>query len=590
MIEMQKNSKQKLLEKIDIVDFISNYVDLKKSGSGYVGFSPFKDEKTPSFTVTPQKNIFKDFSTGLGGDVIKFYSLMEKITYKDALFALSKRYNVRLSSLEYKVDKNEKYYLEILKVNKYFQDNLNKSTRAIEYLEKRFYTKEDIKKFSLGYSLENYTDLVDKFDNSLLEELGLLKFNKIYYSPFVDRIIFPIFNTDRKIVGFGARDISGKENTAKYLNSKESKIFTKGNELFGLFDGGSIIKKYNSCILVEGFFDVLRLHKNNIPNTIASLGTALTDNQAMLISKMTKNIVIAYDDDIAGLEAKIRSINILNKYGFNIKIMSLNGLAKDPDEFILKYGKKKFIELYNQSIDAFEFIFNYYSKSYDMSQIASKISVLNSLKKYFSSFKSQIHFEKNLENLSNKLNISKEALSKELNFSGTIRENHTNKIIQKKETKKKKSKIEQLEEITIFMLYNKVNERKKYLLFEFYPTYKDVLENLLKENFDINSLDSENKHILFDIISKYDEKTLNDNYIDEIYSKWVEVYIKDSLNYIYILNGGNYNNMTSDLYKEYVNYINKIKKIKSMDIDDTRKLFTEYRKYEERNLYAFTKK
>ncbi|WP_156286263.1 DNA primase [Oceanivirga salmonicida] len=591
MKDNQKNSKDKLLEKIDIVTFISEYVDLRKSGSGYIGYSPFKEENTPSFSVAPNKNIFKDFSTGIGGDVIKFYSLMEKIGYKEALIELSKRYNVKLDNVVYKIDENEKSYLELSKVNEHFQKNLKNSTKALKYLESRAYTNEDIENFGLGYATDTYNDLYNKFDNEILEELGLIKFNKQYYDTFVNRITFPIYNINRKIVGFGARDISNDEKSAKYLNSKETKIFVKGNEVFGLFDGGVKIREYNSCILVEGFFDVLRLHQNNIKNTIASLGTALTEKQAFLISKMTKNIVIAYDDDNAGKEAKIRSINILNKYGFNIKIMNLENLAKDPDEFIFKYGKDKFIELLNKSIDAFDFLYIHYSKSYDMTKIASKISVINDLKDYFSSFSSAIHFENNLKKLSARLEINYDVLEKEIIFKNINAEKiSTKKKINSENEEQKLSKSKQLEELTIYLLYRRQEERKKYTNFIFAGEYSDILEKLVKSDFNENNLDKEDYETLGHIITKYEDKYTKEDYRNKIYSKWVEAYIKDSLNYIMIYTGGNLSKMPSDMYVKYIEYINKLKKINIINREETEKLFSEYLEYEGRNLHVLSNK
>lgn len=573
---------EKLVNGIDIVEVINEYVSLKKSGSGYKGLSPFKEENTPSFSVSPQKKIFKDFSSGIGGNVIYFYSKINNISFQEACVELAKKYNIdiNLAKISKKKSKYDKLYSILVNATEYFSKTLLNSNRALEYLAKRGYTKEDILKYSLGFADDKWDGLINHLSsNYTLEEIetvGLLsksqQSNKVY-DAFRDRIIFPIFNIKRQIIGFGGRDISGKEGIPKYINSKETVIFKKSNELYGIFDAGETIKNFQSCILVEGFFDVLALHRSDIKNTVASLGTSLTESQAKLLSKLTTNIVIAYDNDTAGLEAKIRAIYILNKYGFNIKIMNLGQGVKDPDELIHKYGKKAFVDQYSESIDAIDFMFDYLSKDLDLSLISAKMELINRFKPYFSSIASEIHYGLYLEKLHRKLNISISALETELKAKFKKQEKVFVDVSKNKDENKPKR--QQLEELTINLVFNNRDYLPIFLKFIFKDHNLAEIYNKLKNN---ENLTAEEFNLLLDISTSNSVILNNDSdvLLARLYRGWVLDYIAESIKYI------NKSNLDTEKYAEYLSLLNKYKSLKNnTDFKSINEVFDQFLEYEE---------
>lgn len=584
------SERDKLLEKIDIVDFISKYVDLTRSGSNYKGLSPFKEENTPSFVVSPTKKIFKDFSSNLGGDAIKFYSLIKKITYNKALSELAKEYGIKLHN-NYE-DENSIYYDLILKIKEHFSRNLQENKVALEYITKRQYDSFDIAKYGIGYANKSFNDLVSNFDNELLLKLGLIsEKNGKLYDFFVDRLIFPIYNLNKKVVGFGARLISDDTNMPKYLNSQESIIFKKSNELFGIYDQGQKIKEYDAVILVEGFFDVLRLHKNSIVNTVASLGTNLTDYQAKTLSRLTKNVLIAYDNDKAGFDAKIRAINILNKYGFVIKVMSLDDMAKDPDEFIQKYGKELFVEKLNKSVDAFDFLYTYYTQDLDITKKASKMKIIENMREYFSTMSNKIYFDADLEKLAQKLEIKAENLRAHLKYTNNrIEYTNTKDVENNSITKKKTSNSkEELEQYTMVLLYYNKDLINDYKRFSYSAENEEIFNILLDENSKIREInnfefltDPKLKSKFFDILSKVDRNSINEDYKYRIYISWVFSYIQNSLDDILnLVYSSNMQNMPDEQYRKYMENSMKLKNLsKFKKIQEIREIFTQYLEYE----------
>ena len=363
---------EKFLENLDIVQVIGEYVTLKKTGANYKGFSPFKEERTPSFVVSPTKNIFKDFSTGIGGNAISFYMKINNITFYEAVEELSEKYNVPIKKLNISKKnllQNEKYYEIMREAQRIFSENILKSEQALKYMENRGFSLEEIKKYGIGFSLDTWDSLLNAlkekgYSEEDMLELGLVRKNDRgnVFDYFRNRIMFPIYNETMKPVGFGGRIIINNDNSPKYLNSPDSKIFKKGNELFGLYNRGENIKKKGLAILMEGYLDVLSAHKNNFPNAVASLGTAFTEGQAKLLKKYTNNIIIAYDNDSAGKEAVLKAADILKKDDFNIRCLSIEGEVKDPDEYLRKYGRKKFLEILKTSKGIFDYLFDEYSK------------------------------------------------------------------------------------------------------------------------------------------------------------------------------------------------------------------------------------
>lgn len=596
--------KKELLSKIDIVDLISEYVDLQKSGSGYKGYSPFKQENTPSFMVSPEKKIFKDFSSNIGGDAITFYMKVNNLTYTQAVSDLAKKYNVSIKSVTiangYDV-RYEKYYNLINHANRFFQKNIENDELAKEYLLKRNYTEDEIKRFGIGYATDDwdklYNELKDKYEIKELEELGLIKSsNKVSYDIFRKRIIFPIYNIRKKIIGFGGRYIGDEKNKPKYINSKESIIFKKGNELFGIFDGGKTISEKKYCLLVEGFFDVLSLHKNGFVETVASLGTSFTDNQAKLLKKFTNNVVIAYDDDIAGFEAKMRTIFILNKYGYNIKVLSLDKMAKDPDEFLSKFTIDDFVEKLRNSKDSFDFVFDYYKADYDIEKLAAKREIIGKLRPFFASLTDNILFNEYAKKLAENLSLDVDVILQNLKYQ------KQNIIPQTAITEKKEEKeIEQLtrsrqthlELETIRLLSKNKEYLSLYKDFNFTNPYlENIFVKLTNNKFenikDINFSSEEEKIYFQIIITEHNSENIKNNHA-VLYREWIKREVSRTIDIITQQYGG-INLLPIEVYERTIEMKKQLKIIeKSRDIEKLQQLYETYLKYKERELECLRK-
>jgi len=370
-MKYQKEEIEKFIEALDIVEVIGEYVNLKKVGSNYKGLSPFKDERTPSFVVSPVKGIFKDFSTGIGGNAVSFYMKINDLSFIEAVEELAQKYNIPLSAnknyqMYYKKD-FEVYYSIMEEALSFFKENIKKSEKAIKYMDERGFSTEDIEIYEIGFSLNGkdslFKYLIEKgYNEKDILDLNLAKTNYEgeIFDTFRNRIMFPIYNSSKRVVAFGGRiiDESISKRAPKYLNSSDTKIFTKGIELFGLKEKARIIKEKGYAILMEGYLDVLRAYKNGFFNSVASLGTAFTKQQAMLIKRYTENVVISYDNDEAGKEAVTKAGMILQENGFKIKciVMGDNVKEKDPDEFMKAHGKEGFVRALKESKDE---LYNY---------------------------------------------------------------------------------------------------------------------------------------------------------------------------------------------------------------------------------------
>ena len=593
--------REELLSKVDIVDLISQYVDLKKSGSGYKGYSPFKNENTPSFMVSPQKKIFKDFSSNIGGDAISFYMKINNLSYIRAVQELAKKYGVILKNLNYFLndDKNIKYYDILKDVCDIYTKNLSEDENAKNYLLKRGYTLEDIKRFKIGYAKDNWNNVYEKLKNKYsieeMQELGIVKkTNDNLYDVYRNRITFPIYNIRKQIIAFGGRYIGSDKEIPKYLNSKESLIFKKSDELFGIFDEGKSIIKREYCILVEGFFDVLSLHKYGFSETVASLGTSFTDNQAKLLKKFTSNIIIAYDDDEAGNNAKLRTILLLNKYDFNIRILSLNKMAKDPDEFLLKYGKDEFLEKMKNSKDSFEYIYDYYKKDYDISKIPAKIKIIEDMKQFFSTLRNNIYHDEFVKRLSNNLELDISTVKGYLKFKKVNNQNAKEQQQKKYENEIVifKTKQDSLEEETIKLL---CLQKEYFNLFKNFKFTNPYLENIFVKlsknkfnNIEMVNFDAEEEEIYFQITTQYqNEKIIKNNYA-VLYREWIKKEINEDIDIIINQYGG-INNIPLDAYERSIEIKKILKSIdKSRDIKQIEKAYNIYKEYKEREIAWLT--
>jgi len=351
--------------KNDIVDVVSQYVKLTRKGSSYFGLCPFHNEKTPSFSVTPAKQMYYCFGCGAGGNVFNFIMEYENYTFGEALSHLAQRAGVELPKIEYSREAKEKAERKalLLEINKkaaqyfYYQLRREGGKAAYQYLTGRGLSEETIKKFGLGYS-DKYSDDLYKYmkakgySDELLRESGLFNADERrgMYDKFWNRVIFPIMDVNNRVIGFGGRVMG--DGKPKYLNSPETKIFDKSRNLYGLNVARTTRKNY--LILCEGYMDVISMHQAGFTNAVASLGTALTSGQASLLKRYTEEVLLLYDSDEAGIRAALRAIPILREAGVNAKVVNLKPY-KDPDEFIKNMGAEAFEERLLNASDSFLF-------------------------------------------------------------------------------------------------------------------------------------------------------------------------------------------------------------------------------------------
>jgi len=331
-----------------VEEVIGDFVQLKKAGSNFKGLSPFSEERTPSFMVSPVKQIWKDFSTGKGGTVVSFLMEHEHFTYPEAIKYLAKKYNIEVEetvqSNEEKeaAGERESMYLVSEYANTYFQNTLHKTDAGkaigLSYFKERGFTEETIKKFQLGYSTENWSGLTDAalkkgYLLKYLENTGLtiVKEGK-QFDRFKGRVMFPIHSMSGRVLGFGGRILAKNEKAAKYLNSPESDIYHKSKVLYGVYYAKQTIAKEDNCYLVEGYTDVIQFYQTGIKNVVSSSGTALTSEQIRLVNRLTKNITVLFDGDAAGIRASLRGIDLILEQGMNVKVCTFPE-GEDPDSF-----------------------------------------------------------------------------------------------------------------------------------------------------------------------------------------------------------------------------------------------------------------
>ena len=599
-----KKEIQKLIDNLDIVQVIGEYVNLKKAGSDYKGLSPFKEEKTPSFTVSPVKNIFKDFSTQIGGSVISFYMKINDIGFIQAVEELSQKYNIPLKKnrgyeiVNQEIEKKKavnKEYFEIMKEAQiFFRGNIEKYDEALEYMKERDFSLDEINKFGIGFASSSRDELFryllkKDFPEQKIMELGLVKRNENgeIYDSFRNRVIFPIYNADAQIVGFGGRIIEKNTNLPKYLNSPDSPIFKKGNELFGIKYRGENIRKKGFAMLMEGYLDVLTAQKNGFENAVASLGTAFTEEQAELLKRYTDKVLISYDNDEAGKNAIVKAGYILKKYDFDVKCLVMDGSEKDPDEFLRKNGKRAFIEVVKKSEEIFEFLTKEVSKDLDLNNINGEKKFIERLKPFFSNITNNLSKNLYLQRLSVNFGINDFVLEESLkNISGETSQRKKRKDYgnQKVQYKKLKEDLNiALEEQTLMYIlefYDSERKRCEELLNkEFsHSLFNELIKKLKLVNFDIvqldkNDISEESREVVTqlklraDKDIKYKDSYFKDRYFMEVYSGWFEREIREE----------------SKKSEEENNKIKKIElrklllKIKNINkIDEIKKLYDEF--------------
>ncbi|MFR8926731.1 DNA primase [Peptoniphilus senegalensis] len=550
MYLINDNVLDEIRDRADIVDLIGEYVDLKRSGSNYMGLCPFHSEKTPSFSVSPSKSIFKCFGCGVGGDVITFIMKRENLSFPEAVEFLADKYNVRLS--EYKDenkearDKRNRLYDINREAAMHFLKNLSSSQKAQKYLKNRGLNDKTIRSYGLGYSKDSWTDLYDHLKKLGYEDDELLELNLIsksksgnYIDRFRDRVMFPIINRNNRVIGFGARGFGDAK--PKYLNSKETPIFHKGSNLFNM----NIISRESSrdrIILVEGYMDVISLYNSGINYSVASLGTSLTEDQAGIIKNMAKDIYICYDSDEAGINATSRAIDIFLSKSCKPKIIELEG-GLDPDDFIKKYGMEGFENKIKSAISYIDFKIKKLKENFNLEDNEGLSNFTLEAAKILSSIVNPIERDIFVKDFSKNYNISYKAIENYINYlnRNKIKSAKKEKVRAKKNTNVvKSSKTKAQEELLSYSLldndiYNYIKNKIEIFYFtsvmtravfeEIPKMYEEEIEvyeflNLIEKN---RLIDSNFKENILSIIKNIH---VNDRIVDELIKSLEKNYLQ----------------------------------------------------------------
>ena len=522
LLQMVRYSDELLDEiksKNDIVDIVSQYVVLKRTGRNYMGLCPFHKEKSGSFCVSPDKQIFHCFGCGVGGNVFHFISKIENLNFKESVEMLANRAGVELpvSSNSAEDDKRERLKSRVYEVNKcaaeFYHENLYKPTAkpGQEYVKKRHLDNKTLKAFKIGYSgrfNELYTELKSK---GFTEEeiLASCLVNKNPDGKFIDRfrnrLMFPIFDTHERVIAFGGRVLD--DSKPKYINSPEDIVYSKGRHLFAF----NIARKYNSktIIMVEGYMDAVSLHQRGIHNAVASLGTALTEAQGRLLRRSCEKVIIGYDADGAGQAATLRGLEILQNLGCDIRILQIEG-AKDPDEFVVKYGPERFQMYVDKAISLVEFKVKMLKKSLDLDNVNDKIKFLNEVAKIVAKVENSMEREVYVDKISLEYKVSKDAIYAEINKL-LYANSRTEQKLEKKVVPVKNISIQQ-DEQPVDVKTKRLESLVIYLLIN----YPDKSFERLKKLIDNNVIKIErNKAIINKLYEEHEKGNINiENILD----------------------------------------------------------------------------
>lgn len=425
MIQYTDDIKEEIRASNDIVDVISQYVTLKKSGRNYFGLCPFHSEKSPSFSVSPDRQYFHCFGCHKGGDVFTFISEIERVSFREALEMLAEKSGIALPTVENpEFNKNQELKKKMYKINSmatmFYHERLYKPIAKIaqEYVKKRKLDNRTLKAFKIGYSGE-YNELYKYLKNAGFQDKEILATGLVYKNDkgnYIDRyrkrLMFPIMDVSSRVIAFGGRQLEDNKKIAKYINSNENLVYSKKKNLFAL----NLAKLSNDkkIILVEGYMDAISLYQRGFDNVVASLGTALTEEQARLLRRYSEQIIISYDSDGAGQEAILRALTILEKQGCDARVLQMDG-AKDPDEYVIKYGSIKFRGLVDDAISLIEFKIKMIRTKYNIDNPKDKIRFLKEITKVLSEVDNKIEREIYIENIAERYDISKEAIYGEVN-------------------------------------------------------------------------------------------------------------------------------------------------------------------------------
>ena len=498
---------EELIEEIrssnDIVDVISKYVTLKRSGRNFFGLCPFHKEESPSFAVSPDKQIFHCFGCGAGGNVIHFISKIEGLDFKDTLELLANRVNIELPTLDnLEDDKTARLKSKVYEINKiaaeFYHENLYKPTSktAQEYIKKRKLDNRTLKAFLIGYA-GNFNELYLLLKQKGYTEEEMLASSLVkrtenggYMDSFRKRLMFPIQDVRERVIAFGGRVLD--DSKPKYINSPENIVYSKGRNLFGL----NVAKKHDTkkIVIVEGYMDAISLYQRGITNVVASLGTAMTEAQGRLLRRYSEQVILGYDADGAGQAAILRGMEILQNLGCDIRVLQIEG-AKDPDEYVLKYGPERFQKCVDNAISLVEFKVKVLLKELNIENTNDKIKFLNEIAKILAKVTNQMEREIYVDKIAKEYKISKEAIYAEVNKL-MYKDNQGSKKLEKRvvtmipKEEKENSVSEAVlkrENLVIYLLineYSKCYEKIKNLITLDYiqdDTNKQILKKMYEE-------------------------------------------------------------------------------------------------------------
>ncbi|MCQ2008432.1 DNA primase [Sporolactobacillus sp. STSJ-5] len=443
-MQLQEHVIEKIRKSLDIVDVIGSYVQLKKQGTNYTGLCPFHSERTPSFSVSPDKQLYHCFGCGAGGNLFTFIMEIEGMSFSEAAQSLADRANIDLGPSFAKNDRpnpNDQKKkqitegLELLtKFYHYLLTTAKYGSPGIKYLKERGFTSEMIERFRIGYAVESWdavTKLLQKrgIRLELMEHVGLIKkrgFDNKYFDRFRNRIIFPIFNMRGKTVAFGGRTLG--EDKPKYLNSPESDVFHKGNILYGYHLARQEIRKNSLAVLLEGYVDVVRAHQAGVTCSVASMGTSLTEAQAAALTRMADTIIICYDSDTAGIEASFRAAEMLQKNGKVIKIATMPE-GMDPDDYIRKFGGDRFkSDVIGASQTLMTFKMNYLRRKRNLSDEGDRLLYIEDVLRELTAQHRAVERDHYLRLLSEEFSISLDSLKKQLHQMSVMVQRREKKI------------------------------------------------------------------------------------------------------------------------------------------------------------------
>ncbi len=520
----------------DVVDIISQYVHLTRKGRNYFGLCPFHSEKSPSFSVSPDRQIFHCFGCGVGGNVYTFLMKIEGITFKESLEQLAERANIQLPTYENSADAaKDELKAKVYKVNEFaaefYHQNLYKPVARIgqEYVKKRKMNRETLEAYRIGFSGrfdELYKALkAQGFEEKEILESGLVNKNAngTYIDRYRERLMFPICDARGKVIAFGGRILDDskikdpKFPQPKYINSPENVVYSKGRHLFGL----NVAKKESAkkLLIVEGYMDVISLHQRGITNVVGALGTALTEQQGWLLRKNTEQVILGFDADGAGQTAIERSMKILQKMGCDMRVLQIEG-AKDPDEYIVKFGEGRFRLAMDNAISLVEFTVKNLKKDLNLDNTSDKIKFLNKIAQILSKVENTMEREIYIEKIAKGYNISKEAIYAEVNkliYAG----NKTDKVLQSNTKEIKHVEIEIKDDIIDEDLQRRENTIIAILLENNNNIFQKIKEKIKPEDF----ISKINKKIAKELYNELEKEDCNINKLIDTFDETMQSHI-----------------------------------------------------------------